>query len=46
MLLGVLEHIYILRDALNLEVIALHFVVQRQKVEGVTACAPHLEVRK
>ena len=26
--------------------IALHFVVQRQKVEGVKACAPHLEVRK
>ena len=26
--------------------IALHFVVQRQKVEDVTARAPHLEVRK
>ena len=45
LLLGILKHIYILGDALELEVIALHFVVQRQKVEGVTARAPRLEVR-
>ena len=42
LLLGVLEHIYILGDALDLEVIALQFIAQRQKVEGVTARAPHL----
>ena len=46
MLLGVLEHIYILGDSLNLEVIALHFVMQRQKVEGVPACAFCLYVRE
>ena len=46
MLLGVLENIYILGDVLNLEVIALHFVVQSQKFEGVTARAPRLDLRK
>ena len=46
LLLGVLKHIYILGDALDLEVIALHFVVHRENVEGVTARAPCLEVRK
>ena len=46
LLLGVLEHIYILGDALDIEVIVLHFVVQCQKVEGVTNRAPRLEVRK
>ena len=44
--LGVLEHIYILGDVLDLEVIALHFVVQRQKVEGGTSRVPRLEMRK
>ena len=46
MLLGILDNIYILGDSLDLELIALYFVVQRQKVEGVTARAPRLEVRK
>ena len=46
MLLGVLEHIDILRDALDLEMVALHFVVQRQKSEGVTARTPRLKVIK
>ena len=43
--MGVFKHVYVLRDALDLEVIELHLVVQRQKVEGVTARAPRLEVR-
>ena len=46
MLLGVLKHIFILGDSLDLEVIALHFFMQRQKVKGVMARAPRLEVRK
>ena len=33
--LGVLEHIDILGDALELEVVALHFVMQRQEFEGI-----------
>ena len=44
--LCVLEHIDILEDDLDLEVVALHFVMQRQEVEGITAGAPHLEVCK
>ena len=46
MLLGVLKHIYILRDSLDLEVIALHIVMQNQKVEGVPARSTRLEVRE
>ena len=42
--LGVLEHVDILGDSLDLEVVALHFVMQRQYVEGVPAGAPRLEV--
>ena len=46
--LGVLEHVDILGDALDLdldlEVVALHFVMQRQEFEGVPAGAPRLEV--
>ena len=42
--LGVLKHINILGDALDLEVIALHFIMQRQEVEGVPACEPRLEM--
>ena len=38
--LGVLEHNNILGDALNLKMVALHLVVQRQEVEGVLAGAP------
>ena len=32
------------RHALNLKVVALHFVMQRQEVEGVLASAPCLQV--
>ena len=42
--MGVLENIDIVGDSLDLEVIALHFVIQRQEAEGVPARAPHLEV--
>ena len=42
--LGVLEHIDILGDALNFEVIALHLIMQCHKVEAVTTCASCLEV--
>ena len=44
--LHVLEHVYLIGDALNLKVVALHFIMQRQEVEGVPAGAPHLEVGK
>ena len=44
--MGVLKHVYVLGDALDLELIALYLVVQRHKVEGVKARAPRLEVRK
>ena len=44
--LGILEHINILRDALNLKMVALHLVVQRQEFEGVPAGAPCLQVCK
>ena len=46
LLLGVLEHIDILRDSLNFEVVALNFVVQIQKFEGVMTRALHLKVKK
>ena len=46
LLLGVLEHIYILGDSLNFEVVALHFVVQRHKAKGVMTHAYLLKVRK
>ena len=42
--MDVLEHIDILRDSLDLEVIALHFIMKRQEVEGVPALSPRLEV--
>ena len=42
--LGVLEHINILGDDLNLKMVALHLVVQRQEVEGVPAGAPYFQV--
>ena len=45
MLLGLLKNIDILGDALDLKVVALHLVVQRQKVEGVTTRESRLEVR-
>ena len=44
--LRILEHVYVLGDALNHEVVALHFVMQRQEVEGVPVGAPRLEVGK
>ena len=40
--LGVLEHVYVLGDALDLQMIALHFIIQRMDVKGVPACAPCL----
>ena len=46
MLLGVLEHIDIIGDALDIEALALHFVMQLQEVEGVPAGSPRLEVCK
>ena len=42
--LGVLEHMNILGDALDLQMIALHFVMQRKEVKGMPAGAPCLEV--
>ena len=42
--LRVLEHVNVLGDSLNLEVVALHFVMQHQEVKGVPDDAPHLEV--
>ena len=42
--LRVLEHVNVLGVSLDLEVVALHFVMQRQEVEGVPAGAPRLEV--
>ena len=42
--MGILEHINILGDSLDLEVIALNFIMQRQEVEGVPARASHLEM--
>ena len=42
--LGILEHIDILGDALKFEVVALHFIMQRQKVEGGTTRASCLKV--
>ena len=44
--LGILEHINIIGDALNLKVVSLHFFMQRQEVEGVPAGAPCLQVCK
>ena len=44
--LGILEHVYVLGDSLNLEVITLHFFMQRLEVEGMPAGAPRLEVGK
>ena len=41
--LYVLEHVYVLGDSLDLEMVALHFVIQLE-VEGVPAGAPCLEV--
>ena len=43
-MLGILDHVDILGDSLDLEVVALHFVMQRQEVEGVPAGATRLEV--
>ena len=44
--LCILEHIYILGDPLYFDVIALHFIMQCQEVEGVATIAPRLEVGK
>ena len=46
LLLCILEHINILRDTLYFEVIALHLIMQPQDVEGISTCAPFLEVGK
>ena len=40
--LCILEHINILGYPLYFEVIALHFIMQRQEVEGMATCAPRL----
>ena len=42
--LGVLNYINIIGDSLDLEVVALHFIMQDQEFEGVPACAPRLEM--
>ena len=42
--LCVLEHINILGDSFNLELIALHFVMQHQEVKGVPSRAPRLDM--
>ena len=44
--LGVLEHINILRDAIDLQMIALHFVMQRKEVKGVPDGTPCLKLSK
>ena len=46
MLLCILENINILGDPLYFGVVALHFVLQNQKVEIIKTCAPLLEVGK
>ena len=38
--LGVLEHINILGDYLELKVIAMHFIMQKQEVKGLPDRAP------
>ena len=42
----VLEHVNVLGDALDFEVVALHFIMQHQLVEGVLAGSPCFEVVK
>ena len=42
--LGILEHIDILGYSLDLEVVALHLVMQRQEFKGVPAGSPRLEL--
>ena len=42
LLLCILEHINILGNPLYFEAIALHFIMQRQEVEGMATCAPRL----
>ena len=42
----VLEHVNVLEDALDLEVVALYFIMQHQEVEGVPAGTPCLEACK
>ena len=44
--MGVLKHIDILGDALDLEVVVLKLVMHHQEVKGVTSIAPRLELRK
>ena len=44
LLMCILEHINILRDPLYFEVIALHFIMQSQEVEGMVTCSPRLDV--
>ena len=40
--LGGLEHVNVLGDALDLQMIALHFIMQCKEVKGVLAGAPCL----
>ena len=42
--LCILKHINIIGDTLYFEVISLHLIMQQQEVEGMSTCAPHLEV--
>ena len=42
--LCILDHINIIGYPPYFEVILLHFIMQRQEVEGMATCAPHLEV--
>ena len=44
--LCILEHINILGDPLYFEVVVLHLIMLIQKVEGMTTCAPCLDVGK
>ena len=46
LLLYILKHINILGFYFQFEVVALHFMMQCQKVEGMTTYAPRLEVRE
>ena len=45
-MLGVLDNIDIFGESLDLGVVALHFIMQRQEFKGVPAGAPRLEVCK
>ena len=42
----VLDNVNVLGDYLNLDVLALHFIMKRQEIDGVPAGSPRLEMGK